>query len=75
MSFIISIDVEGSRIQKMEIGVGLIREELVKVPIIRGVFPTKDLSKIIFPFARIWNVLQNESILNLFLDLESWTSQ
>jgi hypothetical protein len=75
LSFIISIDVEGSRIQKLEIGVGLIGEELVKVPIIRGVFPTKYLSKIIFPFASIWNVLQNESILDLSLDLECWTSQ
>jgi hypothetical protein len=37
LSFIISIDVEGSRIQKLEIGVGLIGEEHVKVPIIRGV--------------------------------------
>jgi hypothetical protein len=54
LSFIISIDVEGSRIQKMEIGVGLIGEELVKVSIIRGVFPTKDLSKIIFPFASMY---------------------
>jgi hypothetical protein len=70
LSFIISIDVEGSRIQKMEIGVGLIGEELV-----RSVFPTKDLNKIIFPFASIWNVLQNESILDLSLDLKCWTSQ
>ncbi len=38
----------------MEIGVGLIREEFVEVPIIRGVFPTKDLSKIIFPFASMY---------------------
>jgi hypothetical protein len=69
LSFIISIDVEGSRIQKMEIVVGLIGEEL-EVPIIIGVFLTKDLSKIISPFANIWNVLQNESILDLSLDLE-----
>jgi hypothetical protein len=54
----------------MEIGAGLIGEELVKVHIIRGVFPTKDLIKIIFPFASIWNVLQNESLLDLSLDLE-----
>jgi hypothetical protein len=73
LSFIISIDVEGSKIQKLEIGVGLIGEELV--PIIRGVFPTKYLSKIIFRFASIWNVLQNESILDLSLDSECWTSQ
>jgi hypothetical protein len=47
----------------------------VKVLIIRGVFPTKDLNKIISPFVSIWNVLQNESVLDLFLDLECWTSQ